>query len=190
MSAHRLSRLNVRLSCAALLPLLLACGDREPRQDTSPASAAEAADASSSELRDAAAVRDYRLSIDAVRRYYAVNEGMVRLASEDAGFRARMEAAGQEADDEEDLASFARRLEQIPEFRRELQRAGLTPHDYAMITAALAANALYVIMDEMGGGVERSDWVSDANIAFVREHRAELDALTERIEALQPDEDW
>jgi hypothetical protein len=190
VSAHRLARLTSWLPCVVLLPLLLACGDREPRQDTAPASAAEATGAPASELRDAAAVRDYRLDIDAVRRYYSVNEGMVRLASEDAGFRARMEAAGQEADTEEDLASFARRLEQIPEFRRELQRAGLTPHDYALITAALAANVLYVIMDEMGGGVERSDWVSDANIAFVREHRAELDALTERIEALQPDEDW
>lgn len=98
----------------------------------------------------------------------------------------KAEDTDEDEGDNESLDQMAARIGRIPEARKAIEGAGLTPRQYAVITMALfqAAFAQYAV--EQGADIARvaSDaHVNPANIRFVKEHKAELDKLKGPAEA-------
>jgi hypothetical protein len=178
---------TLRLLVASVAALAIAsCGDQDAAPPADGAAVAPGverggpADPSRDEARAAAEVRDYRLTMDRVRRYADATEAFYRRAAADPGLRARMDAMGEP--DTETIDQTADHIGSVPEWRREIERAGLTPRDYVLTMASLTAAAVHVGMREFGWEGEQSEWASDHNIAFFEENRAEIERVMERLQ--------
>ncbi|HTU64963.1 MAG TPA: hypothetical protein VMF52_03345 [Steroidobacteraceae bacterium] len=145
----------------ALLPALLVvaaiCGQ--------PTHAAPSGDADLRELSR------YELTMTDMRKFAAANANLAKTErnEDDEG-----------GSDKESLDDMAARIAKIPEARKAIEAAGLTPRQYAVITMALfqAAFAQYAV--DQGADpakVARDAGVNPANLRFVKEHKQELEKL-------------
>ena len=122
----------------------------------------------------------YTLTMADVNKYAAANANLAKHPKAEES----EDEVGES--DKESLDEMAARIGRIPEARKAIEAAGLTPRQYAVITMALfqAAFAQYAV--EQGADIAKvaSDaHVNPANIRFVKEHKAELDKLKETPEA-------
>lgn len=185
-----------RSACIALLALVVACGGGEDPPAAEGAADGErpaAIERTGAEARDAAAVRDFRLTMDHVRGYAAATENVMNRAEADPAFRARVE--GLHDDGDASMDETIRRMEGVPELRREIERAGISADDYIRTIMSLAAIGSHVMMREMGHEAEATEWVSERNLAFFEENRAEIEEVMQRVqemdrELFDEDDDW
>jgi hypothetical protein len=129
----------------------------------------------------------YRLSMPVIQKLEraAVNVG------------AAMKANPQwrdEAGDHETLADIAEFHRERPALRQAIERAGLTPDEYALATlswvqASMAFAVAQALPPERRAAALADAKVPAANVEFVRKNKAELDAMSRRLKAVSGDDE-
>jgi hypothetical protein len=145
-----------------------------------------------SEAGDAAAARDFRLTMNHVRRYADANERIHARAAADPAFRARI-AGMDEAQAAESMDEMIRQLEAVPEVRREIERAGLSAREFVLTMLSISAAVVHLMMRELGQEPELSEWLSERNLAFYEQNAEEIGGILERLQELGAefeDDEW
>ncbi len=188
--------LRVRLLRApAMVLALVACADTSPPDAAGSGQASATADpvaqpAGALDVGDATMIRDYRLTMAGIRQYVQATENFQAAIARDPSLQRRLDAM-EEAPDADRIGDFVQVVDQIPEWRRAIERAGISTHDYAMVMATLTASALYVGMRRMGMDPARDEWISDRNVAVVEENWEEIEQLMHRMrDSAYDDTDW
>ena len=138
------------------------------------------ANTSSESVLDDADVKNYRLTMDKVNRFYdAFREGTIA-----AGNRAQSDTMS----DVESIDQIVKEIEREPKLGAAIRRAGLSPREFvvaqfALMTAGMAAEVLKMQPTANVDSLARELEIPAANIRFVREHRAEIEAKGKAAEA-------
>lgn len=169
---------------ALLLPLLLAlaaCGGDDPPSDTAAVSAAEApADGSTAAgapqgataEMDARALANYRLNEQDLRRWMEV----MRSPEQRAALEDQTDSDG------EGVSSLVTLVERNPEYRAVVERAGLTPTRFAIISHVVIAAVSAREAAKTGMDADSVAWangIDPANVGFVAEHEDEIRQIME-----------
>lgn len=166
----------------ALLLALAACGGDEasPEAASAPAAAeggtTAAPEASGSGISeaDARALSNYRLNEEDLRRWSEVMRSPEqRAALED-------DSDAEEPVDPEDVGSLRALIESNPSYRAAVERAGLTPTRFSIISHVLIAAVSAVEVEKAGmdgDSLARANGIHPANVGFVAEHEAEIRPL-------------
>lgn len=167
----------------ALLPLLLAlaaCAEDAPPPDAAPVAAdapaggttaAPAAPQGATAEADERALANYRLNEQDLQRWSEVMRSPEQRA-----------AVEDQTDDDEGISSLSAHIESNPEYRAVVERAGLTPTRFAIITNVLIAAVSAHEMGRAGmdgDSVARAHGIHPANVGFVAEHEARIRPLME-----------
>lgn len=194
MSQPSATRARAPVTAALMLVMFAACGDTPPdgpanghAESAGPAVAPTGA-APALDVGDAAMMRDYRLTMDGIRRYVQATENFQAAVAGNPALQRRLEAMD-EAPEADRIADFVQVVDQIPEWRRAVEQAGISTRDYAMIMATLTASALDVGMRRMGMDPPRDEWISDRNVALVEENWTEIEHLMKRMRAFDEEDD-
>jgi len=147
--------------------------------------AASSAAKSSAADADVKEVASYKLTMDAVRKYAQASRTMKQLEKKhsDDEQEDQDEQDNQDSDDDgnsESLADTEAKLASIPEARKAIEGAGLSVHEYVVITFALLQSAISQYAMEHGADpakIARDAGIHPANVTFYKEHKAEIDAL-------------
>jgi hypothetical protein len=176
-----------------LLPLLLSfalagCGDEAAdAPETSDADAAtDAADAPEAPgvpnpldlVDDEAALASYTLTMAGVEGWRRASQNLQRLADEDP---ALAETWQTENNDTSTIGDMIDRIENERRARQAIEEAGISVRDFVLTTFALVQAMFAQAAVEMGQALPEG--VNPANVEFVREHRAELEAMFEEVGA-------
>jgi hypothetical protein len=180
------------VSCAAVCIAFAACGGSG---DKAAASGAEGVP----DVADASAVPDakggdggvgdadlrelegYRLTMEDVKRWGAANASFARLAKK---LKAENPDAGE--DDGEELGPNATfddmeaSIERVPGAREAAEEAGMSLHEYVVISWALMQARVADMAVEQGANPKElaaNAHIHPDNVTFVREHRAEIEKL-------------
>lgn len=116
----------------------------------------------------------YELTMADLRKYAAANATLAKQP------KAESEEDGDEDRNNESLDDMATRVGRVPEARKAIEAAGLTPRQYAVITMALFQAAFAQFAVDQGADpakVARDAGVNPANLRFVKEHKQELEKL-------------
>jgi len=188
--------LHVRFLLAPAVALaLIGCADTSPPDAAGNGQASPPADpaaqpAGTLDAGDATMMRDYRLTMAGIRQYVQATENFQAAIAQDPSLQRRLDAM-EEAPDADRIGEFVQVVDQIPEWRRSIELAGMSTHDYAMVMATLTASALYVGMRQMGMDPGRDEWISDRNVALVEENWEEIEQLMHRMrDSAYDDGDW
>jgi hypothetical protein len=131
---------------------------------------------------DAGAVRDFRLTIDRVRRMARATESFSAAAAGDPALQARYQSIADEAG--AGVAELARAYEAFPEWNREIRRAGLSAEEFVLTLLSLSAVTVHVMTREAGHEPQLNEWTSARNIAVFDQHRAEIEGIMQRLQEL------
>lgn len=166
------------LKLAAIAPLLLAlaaCGGDKPADAAADAGSTPAAAvrASGDPTGDQQELGDYVLNMEDVRKWAQVMQSGKKLKEEE-----NQDASGGPDDDSVD--AMEARINADPEVRAEIEKAGLDARDFVLITFTLTQAAFAQYAVEQGASadsVAAQTGINPANLAFVRDHKQELEAL-------------
>lgn len=134
---------------------------------------AHAAGGGDADLRE---LSRYTLTMADIRKYAAANANLAKHPKAEEN----EDGEDDEDSDNESLDVMAARIAKIPEARKAIEAAGLTPRQYAVITMALFQASMAQFAVEQGADpakVARDASVNPANIRFVKENKAELEKL-------------
>lgn len=188
-SMHSRSALSI-LSCAALCIALSACGGKGDKAASSTDGVPDVADASavpdvkggnsSADDADMRELEAYRLSMNDVKKWGAASANLARLAE-------KIRAENPDADDEgEELgpnATFddmAASIERVPGAGDAIEDAGLSTHEFVIISWALVQASVADYAATQGSDLKEltaKAHIHPDNVTFVREHRAEIEKL-------------
>lgn len=133
-------------------------------------------------------IADYRLTMDAVRRYYQAQRNVFEAMREDPGLSDRLEDLDA---DVATLDEMQARYASVPELRDAIEEAGFTPREFSVLTWSLVQASIAQGAVEMGvsrDSVVANTGVRRANLDFVQEHQAEIERMQRELEALAPDD--
>lgn len=134
---------------------------------------AHAAGGGDADLRE---LSRYTLTMADIRKYAAANANLAKLPKAEEN----EDSEDDEDSDNESLDQMAARIGKMPEARKAIEGAGLTPRQFAVITMALFQASMAQFAVEQGADpakVARDASVNPANIRFVKENKAELEKL-------------
>ena len=179
------------VSCAALCIALAACGGSGDKTASGSDGVPDVADASAvpdakggdggvgdADLRE---LEGYRLTMEDVNRWGAANASFARLAEK---LKAENPDAGE--DDGEELGPNATfddmeaSVGHVPGAREAAEEAGLSLHEYVVISWALMQARVADMAVEQGANAKElaaKAHIHPDNLSFVREHRAEIEKL-------------
>jgi hypothetical protein len=137
-----------------------------------------------SEDRDLKEIASYKLTMEAVRKFSQASRTMKQLEKKSP----KHEQDGEDEDeddnddaDSESLADTEAKLSSMPAARSAIEAAGLSVHEYVVITFALLQSAVAQYALEQGADpakIARDAGIHPANVTFYKEHKAEIDALS------------
>lgn len=150
-----------------------------------PAAGGGAGDAASGAAQDIADVSEYTLTMDGMDRYFAAM-GNVQEALKDVPEEERegvVDAGGAVSIDD-----YAASLERNPAVRDAIREAGLSAREFALITmaylqAGMASAVLAMRPNEDQDSLAREMKTNMANIRFLQENQAELEARMQRMQS-------
>lgn len=169
-----------RSLAVGMAAVLAACGGErggdaagEPREGAAAVQPAPAAGGSISE----AEVRDYRLTLPKVRQWHEATLIAARL---------RAQSPEPERDDEDGSTpdGMLDVIRSSPSASAAVRQAGLSAREAAILTYALV-NASAAVAIEEAGQQPPAGRASPQQVAFVREHEAELERMQAEREALE-----
>ena len=133
------------------------------------------------EDKDMVELEHYTLTMDKAHRYqhFLADLGSYMKANPSAHESIR-EAIETDADKHEDEAAVERRLSANPAVAGILSKNALTAHEFVVFQSALLQAGMASAMkpaNEPEGQYAAKVHMNPANLVFVREHKAELDAL-------------
>lgn len=130
----------------------------------------------------------YQLTMPMVRKLAQASEALIPIVR-GPEFRRAAAAVAARGGAPESIAGIAAVYDRIPAARQAMARAGLTPRQFVTAQFAYAQAVLTVGMSEWAvkeGGKDNSAAVGvpKANLDLVRQNRAEVQRINERLEAL------
>ena len=174
---------------AALILALTGCGGADSARDTTAAGGAATAQASSADadLRD---VSQYELTMEKMDKYVAAMRNMA-LAAKDLtpDQRERLKASGGADANTASLDDYAAQLEREPVSRDAIRRAGLSTREFAVASMAYLQAGMADAVLQMRSDIKNADSIAremkanPANVRFVRDNRAALDAKFKALAA-------
>lgn len=139
----------------------------------------DVASPSSSGDADLQEISDYRLTIEAVRKWAKAAKGLKRLEEK----YPELEDAG-DVSDSASLDEMAAFLHGIPDARDVIENAGLDTREYLVVTFAFAQATMAQWVIGQGTPPEKvaaEMSINPANLAFIEKHKAELQAISKEI---------
>jgi hypothetical protein len=136
------------------------------------------------EAADEAALARLYLTTDNVARATQASRNIAQLGATDPQLLKRLD---QEAPltDAQTLQQAADRLASIPQVRSAIERAGLSPRDYVLVSYTIA-QADIVTAHRRQRGATSPDVVSADNLAFVAAHQREIERFRQAVRAMAP----
>jgi hypothetical protein len=136
------------------------------------------------EAADEAALARLHLTTDNVARATQASRNIARLGAADPHLLKRLD---QEAPltDAQTLQQAADRLASIPQVRSAIERAGLSPRDYVLVSYTIAQAGI-VNARRRQRGTTAPDVVSADNLAFVAAHQADIQRFRQAVRAMAP----
>ena len=128
----------------------------------------------------AAAVRQggVTLTMDNVTRMY---QAIVNMAVASKGHPEFEDALSVDGDASE--AQATAKIAAVPAAVDALKRAGLTPHQYVQLSLTLAATTMGAAVLKANPSAKRPDGVTLANVRFLQQHAADIEAVQKRLAA-------
>ncbi|HEX6773904.1 MAG TPA: hypothetical protein VF126_17845 [Acidobacteriaceae bacterium] len=130
-------------------------------------------------------MQHYVLTVDKVTRLGDVLQDMAQLAQKNPQLASTMESDSDKENGQEDLDGMARRFSAHPEVVSVLKSHGFTPHEFALCQMVVFQAAFAEAAKQAGADPAKlaSDaHVNPANLTFVEQHKAELDAMKAKTE--------
>lgn len=183
------SRLTVGAAIAAAVALAvapLALTAQLPAQ-RAPAPAARRAAAAAQNAQDARALAGYTLSMADLRRFGATMQEIGRAIKANPQLEDRFTGTMDES-----IAQIAARLGGVPQFRPAFARSGMTPQQFAVTQFTLMGAGMAVGMPKGAKSPEqlvKEMGIDPANVAFMRQHGAEVQALFRQMRGAADDGD-
>jgi hypothetical protein len=179
------SRRFATLVPATLIVSLGGCGGGDATRDTAAAAGAGTpATIVDADLRD---VGTYELTMDKIDKYLAATRNMaLAMKGLTPEQREKLKARG---DASASLDDYAAQIESEPIARDAVRRAGLSSREFATITMAYLQAGMADAVLQMRPDIKNADSIAremkanPANVRFVRENRAALDAKFKALEA-------
>lgn len=163
-----LSRIPCLLCSSALVLLLVPASGAQTKPDA-----------------DMVEMQHYVLTVDKVNRWGGVVQDLGELARKNPQLAATMESESDKGSSEDDLNAMERRYSRHPEVVSVLKSRGFTPHEFVLFQMVLLQAGFAEAAKEAGADPAKliSDGhVNPANLTFVEQHKAELEALKAKTE--------
>ena len=168
----------LRLSCCLLVAAtLVACNKSEPAAPAAaPAAPASTASVTAAPVEPAptqatADATHVALSMDKVRTYVQALKNLAAAHKADPAVDSAQDLS------EEDNAKYRARLQADPKIRAAIEAAGMSTVEFADINAALIGAMMAQAALEAGQLKTLPEDVDPAAVEFVKQHKAELQAL-------------
>lgn len=150
-----------------------------------PAAGAGVGDAPSGVARDVADVSEYTLTMDGMDRYFAVMANVQR-AMQNVPEEEREDVV--DASGAVSIDDYAASLERNPAVRDAIREAGLSAREFALITmayiqAGMASAVIAMRPNEDQDSLAREMKTNMANIRFLQENQAALEAKMQRMQS-------
>jgi hypothetical protein len=129
--------------------------------------------------KDVKEISNYKLTMDAVRKFAQASKTMKQVEKKHSDD----DQDDEDSDDSENSQSLAdteAKLASVPEARKAIEGAGLSVHEYVVITFALLQSAIAQYALEQGADpakIAHDAGIHPANVTFYKEHKAEIDGL-------------
>jgi hypothetical protein len=107
-----------------------------------------------------------------------------RIAQLEAEIEEAEDIASMGAGEEQSLGDMEKTIETQPRFAAAIRKAGLTPREFATIQLALFQAMFAHGFMKSGATKELPEEIPPENVAFVREHEAELTAMAKQWQGL------
>jgi hypothetical protein len=135
---------------------------------------------------DAATLAAYHLTEAKLAQFTRATRAVVE-AVRDPAVQAEAKALGEQDDDDaESIADVAAKLERMPAFKRAVASSGMTMRDYVTFQFALFQAAFaQAMLDQYPDKAKLPAGVSQANVDFVRAHKAQLEQITAELKKLE-----
>ena len=121
---------------------------------------------------DKAAIHDFTLTMEKVNRYAAFSKKMQAAAGADPAMAAEMKKI---EDTDVSVVEKAGLMEKAPHTAAFLKANGMTAREFVLVPMAVVTAGLATAAQDMKG--KPPAFVNQANVQFVREHKAELRKL-------------
>ncbi len=134
-------------------------------------------------------IANYKLTMDAVRKFAQASKTMKQYEKDHPELN-----QDEEDDNDDDSASLddmEAKLASVPAARKAIEAAGLSVREYVVITFAMLQSAISQYAIEQGADpakIARDAGVHPANVTFYKEHKAEIEALTADMKEAETDE--
>ena len=131
-------------------------------------------------------IQNYRLTTKTLARLAQVQENIYALLKANPDLAKRHADTDSRDESAQTLDDMAKRFERIPEMRRAIVKAGLTPREYMLATMALLQAGMSAALIE-APGVDQNTIAPGvrANVAFVKAHQAEMDRMQARTKEIE-----
>ena len=165
-----------RILALVVVTLTAACAKKDGAGDSGAAQASGGAPvASAASARPgnptSEEIANYPLDMDKMRKLQA------SMASMEASAKADPTARISSGSNDETAAQTIARIESTPLMRRAIEQAGWSVSDYVWTTAAMLQAAMMEATLASTPGAKLPAGYNPRNIEFIREHKAELDAM-------------
>ena len=120
-------------------------------------------------------IEGYRLTMDGMRKLARAGQNLGELQARRPELRDSMRLGAF------DPNGIYEKLNSIPDAREAIQRAGMTPREYATATAALMQAVMVAEMRKQG--MQPKADVNEANVTFVTENWQEIQSLMQSVAA-------
>lgn len=133
----------------------------------------------------------YRLTMPAVRKLAAAYENMILLAADSAlARRVQRDRDNHPAESAASIEDMAELFGRHAPIRAAITRAGLTPREFTVANLSLMQSTMVVGYSDLAKARgqpfnEAASGASPANLAFVRENRAEIEVVMATLKAWQ-----
>lgn len=137
---------------------------------------------------DAKTIASYRLTLPVLRKLRRVQDSMYALVASDPSLMTRYRNTMQSEDGPRTIDDMAKSFDRLPEMRRAIVAAGLTPRDYSLAMLTMFQAVMTVALMEMDGPMRLKALpagVQPENVAFVKAHKTELDRMMRKSQDME-----
>ena len=152
-------------ACSGILALVLACDPRGASDRDTQLTARYQAEGTVGQ-----AGYDYRLSMDAITKWYAVVRPLAQQAERDSTFHLKFDFPTDSSVESQIVVVRA-----VPLLRDAIARAGLSEREFIAVTAALGGARWYEGRKELFNEIPVN--VHPSNLEFIRKHAVEIARL-------------
>jgi len=136
---------------------------------------------------DAKEIQQYRLTSATLTKLGQVQEDLYAALKADPELAKRYADSKEDSEDEpKTLDDMAKRFDRIPEMKQAIVKSGFTPRQYMLATMAMVQAAMSsAVMGIPGADKSQITPEVQANIAFMKAHKAEMDRMQARTKEIE-----